>query len=227
MRPVLLFDLDETLYPERDYVLSGFAAVAERLAHEYNLDPIAAYTDMVRRLDAEGRGAIFDGVLMGAGVEPSPERVRGLVETYREHRPAIAFYPGVESMLRRLRQDYALAVVTDGLALMQRRKVEALGVPELVDTVVLCDECGAAKPDPAGFRIAHGRLGGGPALLVGDNPGHDMAAAAALGLPAVRVLSGRFAATATPPQWPAVEISGLDELEPLIARLLPPQGARP
>jgi putative hydrolase of the HAD superfamily len=192
----LIIDLDDTLYDERDYVLSGFDAVAREIARRFpHVAAGALFADMVAELDAHGRGRVFDSALERAGVTAESQLVEALVHTYRGHPPKIALWPGVADTLADLARDYRMAVVTDGLAEMQRRKVEALGVERLVGEVLYCWEHDAPKPDPACYIEALRRLDARPedAVVIGDNPGHDMAAARAIGCRSVRVLTGRFA----------------------------------
>jgi putative hydrolase of the HAD superfamily len=57
----LVFDLDDTLYPERDGVLSGFGAVDEWLQKTKNVTVVSG---LARQTFEEGRrGRIFDEVL--------------------------------------------------------------------------------------------------------------------------------------------------------------------
>jgi putative hydrolase of the HAD superfamily len=195
----LLIDLDDTLYDEASYVRSGMAAVAQemsRLPVDRSADQIAA--DLLHELARNGRGRIFDTVLERLGLAPDPALIAGLVETYRDHNPSIALWPGVREALADLTGDHRLAIVTDGLGRMQRRKVAALGVEPLVEDIIYCWELGWPKPDPRAYVSAMQALGADAAttLVVGDNPGHDMAAARAAGVRSVRVRSGRFAAEA-------------------------------
>jgi putative hydrolase of the HAD superfamily len=196
MKPqALLIDLDDTLYDERSYVRSGFRAVAAEVARRFpHLSADRFFEAMVGELDAHGRGKVFDRAL--ARAELSADLVPELVQLYREHTPQIALWPGVADTLGRLRQDHRLAIVTDGLGLMQRRKVAALGVEPLVDAVLYCWEHDSPKPHPGPYAEALRRLEVGPleAVVIGDNPAHDMAAARALGCRSIRVRSGRFAA---------------------------------
>lgn len=191
----LILDLDGTLYDERDYVLSGFRVVAEEIARLADADAAALFDVMVTELHEHGRGKVFDKALTQAGLDVGRDRVAALVTLYREHRPDIALWPGVADTLAALRGDYRFALVTDGLSLMQRRKVEALGVEALVDAVLYCWEHESPKPDPACYAEALRRLEAKPeeAVVIGDNPGHDMAAAKAVGCRSIRVLTGRFA----------------------------------
>lgn len=192
----LIIDLDDTLYDERDYVLSGFKAVARDIASRFpHVAPDPLFADMVAELDAHGRGKVFDRALQHAGVAPEPRLVADLVEAYRDHRPEIALWPGVADALADLGRDHRMAVVTDGLARMQQRKAAALGIERLVGEVLYCWEHDAPKPDPACYIEALRRLDARPeeTVVIGDNPGHDMAAAHAVGCRSIRVLTGRFA----------------------------------
>ena len=192
----LLIDLDDTLYDERSYVLSGFRAVAAEVARLLaGVDAERLFLGMVAELDAHGRGKVFDRALESAGVAADRTVVDALVEIYRDHRPDIALWPGVAEALDSLARDYRLAVITDGLGRMQRRKVEALGLERRVELVLFCWEHEAPKPDPACYIEALRRLGAQPedAVVIGDNPEHDMAAARAIGARSIRVMTGRFA----------------------------------
>jgi putative hydrolase of the HAD superfamily len=191
----LLIDLDDTLYDERSYVRGGLTAVAQDIAGRTGRSGDAIHAELLDLLATTGREQILDRALPLFGLAPTKLLIAELVEVYRAHAPRLTFYPGVAEMLCRLRQRYRLAVVTDGLARMQRAKVVALGLGALVDTMVFTWELGHPKPAPDGYLSAARTLGTAPArcLIVGDNPDHDMRAAATAGIPAVRVRNGRFA----------------------------------
>ncbi|WCL53061.1 HAD family hydrolase [Gimibacter soli] len=192
--PAILLDLDDTLYEEADYVRSGYRHLGEVFATEAGV-PAAAITGFLTgRFEAQGREGAFDALLLEFPVLALKVTVADLVDAYRKHQPTISFYPGAREMLGRLKGRYPVAIVTDGLPLMQRNKVQALGLEQLVDAIVYCWEEDAPKPDPAAYLKALALLGGSAesALIVGDNPAHDELAAKALGCRFVRVLTGRF-----------------------------------
>lgn len=195
VRAVIL-DLDDTLYDERTYVLSGFRAVAQEIACRFpGRDAESLMADMVAELDTSGRGSVFNRALEQSGLEPDPALIADLVATYRGHRPNIALWPGVTDAIGEIARAHRTAIVTDGLAQMQRRKVEALGVGSMVEVILYCWEHEAPKPDPACYIEAARRLGAGPeeTVVVGDRPDHDMAAARAAGFRSIRVMTGRYA----------------------------------
>src|SRR4051812_17327631 len=96
-RGVVVFDLDDTLYPERDFVYSGFRAVADAISHETGED---VFEQLVEHFEAKCSDP-FGMVL--AQREIPPARKRLLIETYREHRPTLKLAPAVAELLANLR----------------------------------------------------------------------------------------------------------------------------
>ena len=191
----LLIDLDDTLYEERSYVESGFRAVADYLEAERDLPADYSYPSMLAFLELEGRGKVFDRIIERFEVRNADGLVSKCVEVYRDHTPTITVYEGVKVALGELSRDFKLGLVTNGFPLMQRHKLDALGIGAHFSSLVFCDEISAPKPSPAGLEQALRQLGAGPeeAVFVGDNPATDGAAAAALGIPFIRVKTARFA----------------------------------
>ena len=216
MASAILLDLDDTLYEEASYMRSGFAAVAARIAGMAGYAPASVLEVLLDTEQRDGRGRVFDTALAAFGLAAEPALVQGLVSLYRSHRPRIALYPGARELLARLRARGRIAIVTDGLPAMQRRKIEALDLGRAVDAIVYSWELKAPKPDPAGFLAALAELGAAPAdaVVVGDNPYHDMAAARAIGACAIRVRCGRFAEMPAPAgAEPDLEIAEIGALE--------------
>lgn len=194
---LLFIDMDDTLYDEGSYVLSGFRAVAEAVAARFpGAEADALYGDMIAELTAKGRGRVFDAALAGAGIAADPALIADLVEAYRAHKPTLSLWPGVSDALADLRRDHHLAVVTDGQGTMQRNKAEALGLAERVDELVYCWEHQAPKPEPGCYHRVLEAQGvcADQAVVIGDRPDHDMAAAKAVGCRSIRVRTGRYAA---------------------------------
>ena len=236
----IIFDLDDTLYPERAYVLSGFAAVAHWAEAALGIPAAPGYAAL-ERLFAQGvRGDTFntwlaahgiptgDGENKVEGATPSSNVVAKLVEVYREHTPHLAPFPEVPPLLGRLSQNYRLGLVSDGYLAVQQRKWAALGLEQFFGAVVFSDELGRAhwKPSPRPFEVVTQRLGVPPetAVYVADNPKKDFLGARRAGLGAVwlRRPDGEYTALEppTPDHAPSVTIAELGALEPWLARSL-------
>ena len=89
--------------------------------------------------------------------------------------------PGVVPVLERLRGTRLRLGVVANWDCALPGHLERLGMDRFFDTVVTSARAGAAKPDPAIFRLALAELGVGPgrALHVGDDPVDELGARAA------------------------------------------------
>jgi putative hydrolase of the HAD superfamily len=192
----VLFDLDDTLYPERQFVDGGFMAVARFLAQR----SARSERELAERLWAlharDGRGRLFDTLLAELGIDDDPELVLACVLVYRTHRTALEPFPGVEATLEDLRSvGVRTGVLSDGQSAVQRRKLAGLGaVADRLDVVVMTDELGPgyAKPSPVPFRVACRILEVPPSqtTYVGNDPRKDFRGARDAGLHTIRI--GRF-----------------------------------
>jgi len=181
----VVFDLDDTLYPERQFVRGGLRAAARHVLPEWP----AAEEVFQEALAVGGHAWIFDRGLERLGLARTEERIRALVEAYRAHRPRLALFRGVRELLRDLRgRGVRLALLTQGLPEVQWRKIEALGLRPLFDHLEVAGP-EEAKPHPAPFRRVGQCLGleGRRVAMVGDCPARDFPAAEVLGWRTVRL----------------------------------------
>lgn len=98
-------------------------------------------------------------------------------------------YPEVAGWLTVLRTAGLKLAVVSNWDVSLAEVLERVGLAPLLDCVVTSAEAGAAKPDPAVFRLALERLGLQPeeAIHLGDTPDLDLVGAAAAGVEAVLV----------------------------------------
>jgi putative hydrolase of the HAD superfamily len=183
------FDIDDTLYLERDYVRSGFRAVGERCREELGIEGF--FDRAVEAFEAGVRRTIFDHVLATYGVEDRPELIRSLVEAYRSHDPEIRLAPDSLDCLERLHGHVELAAVSDGPATSQHAKTTALGLRTWLDPILITEDLGPEywKPNARAFQLVQAETGcmGRQCVYVADNPEKDFAGPKALGWRTVRV----------------------------------------
>jgi putative hydrolase of the HAD superfamily len=187
----VIFDLDDTLYPERAYAFSGFAAVATAFADRLG-DARTTAAQMRRLFDTEHRGRVFNALLAERGLPEDEGLIRDMIEAYRTHAPGIALYRDADAALTRLRGGHKLGLLTDGPPGTQRAKIDALHLPPRVDEVIVTSELGTGQAKPAllPFTMMSQRLGVEPArcTYVADNPAKDFVAPNALGWSSVQVV---------------------------------------
>lgn len=184
-----IFDLDDTLYPEREYVRSGYRAVGELAEKRLGLSQAIVRAQLQALFDGGFRSDAFQWWLSEQGLPESllPE----MVKVYREHIPRIGFYPDSEGTLEELKKEFRLGLLTEGRRSAQEAKISALGLDRWMETVVILGEEERAewKPSRKPFDRILGMLSvaGSDAAYVGDNPLKDFRGARETGLRTVRI----------------------------------------
>lgn len=222
----IVFDLDDTLYPEEDYVLSGFQAVAAWAELKLGIPSTEGFKELQALYEAGIRGNTFDHWLTARGLGKQG-LVTQLVLVYREHEPTLEPFPEVPALLASLRRICRLGLVSDGRLAVQQRKLAALQLAPFFDAIVFSDEWGseAWKPNTKPFEEVLSRLEAAADLsvYVADNPAKDFLAARRAGLHSIRFRhrNGIYRALEpkTPEYAPHYEISDLNQLEQTLSDL--------
>lgn len=216
----VVFDLDDTLFPESDYVLSGFRAVAEWAEVNIGIPSGDGFRELKDLFDRKVRGDTFDKWLGLRGIRHK-KRVEELVMVYRGHVPVLKLFPEVPPLLEFLARHCRLGIVSDGPLAVQERKFGALGIAEYFQAVVFSDALGREswKPSEAPFRLVLSKLGADSrrSVYVGDNPLKDFFGARKLGMFTVQLKrpGGEYAdrKPPSPEHAPDRVIASLDELK--------------
>lgn len=186
----VVFDIDDTLYLERNYVRSGFRVVDRWV--QVNLSRKGFFTIAWQLFEKGHRGRIFDEALAMISQAPDAAIVSAMVSEYRRHEPRIALSADAQECLDRFQvRRLRMACVSDGPLASQEAKARALGLDRWLDPIVLTARYGEGygKPDPRGFVEICERLGceGASCVYVADNPAKDFKAPRQLGWRTVRV----------------------------------------
>ncbi|MEU5862887.1 MULTISPECIES: HAD family hydrolase [unclassified Nonomuraea] len=180
MRPLALFDLDNTLIDR----LAAFRLWAAEFAAGRGLGPDAV--NRLVRLDADGSVPMD---LFFARVRERFALAEPVEELWRDYRARLPFLvecrAEVLAGLDRLRAaGWAVGIVTNGMADNQTGKIRRTGLAERVDGWAISGAEGVRKPDARLFEIAAGRCGAVPAggWMVGDDPDKDVAGGRGAGM---------------------------------------------
>ena len=187
---VIAFDLDDTLYPEREYALSGFRAVAEWAEAALELPRTQVYAELKALFESGVRRNSFNRWLEGRGLPPGIW-LEVMVNHYRQHVPELAPFPGTVELLENLHGSYRMAILTQGYAAGQRGKIKALAVERYFDTILILGETEREqwKPSRRAFErlLAQLNVRSDQVAYIGDNPEKDFYGARQLGIRTVRV----------------------------------------
>ena len=171
---LIIFDIDDTLYNEIDYVKSGYKVVSKYIEEKYN--KINIYNQLLRIFNVSSKN-VFNRLLDELNVDYSNDDVLFLVELYRNHKPDIKLSNDTIDTLTELRKKYKLAVVSDGNYNTQKLKSEALELEKYFDEIILTDEYGKDywKPSIKAFELLATNFDVKleEMLYIGDNPNKD------------------------------------------------------
>lgn len=173
----LIFDLDDTLYPEIEFLQSGYQRIAGMLLPYIGTD---IYADMWTGY-RNGEN-VFQWVVQEFGSQVPLLSVVSLLTIYREHFPAIRLRKGVSALLEHLAYLHVPAgIITDGRSCTQRNKLQALHLEHYFKEVIISEEFGSEKPDERNFRFFMDKYPAHEFVFIGDNTSKDFITPARLG----------------------------------------------
>jgi putative hydrolase of the HAD superfamily len=219
---ILIFDLDDTLYEERLFVESGFRAVADFGRDHFGLNCIESFDFMIRTLEQEGRGAIFDKWLITNG-RYKKKRVYDCIRVYRCHSPNIHINEHAQRILP-LISHKSLYLVTDGHKLVQDIKIKSLGIDHFFKRIFITHRYGIKYEKPSLYCFEcirrRERCSWEEMMYIGDNPAKDFVNLNKVGVHTVRVHTGHYKKKTAKPGYDAVHsIADLGELPNLLKEL--------
>ena len=186
----VVFDLDDTLYAEREFAYSGFRAVGRWAHASWGLEGLAE--DMTRLLDDGHLGALFKMSFEKHRPEHSPEEFALMREIYRTHEPEISLFDDAHWALEHFAQQGPIGLITDGTTEMQAAKVKALAIADSFEEIIYTHEGGGRdfhKPHPWSYERMETAIGqpGDRFVYVGDNASKDFLTPNARGWLSVQV----------------------------------------
>ena len=183
----VVFDLDDTLYSEKEYVRSGYRKIADAFPVIENAEK------KLWNLFTAGKPAIDE--LLKQENMLNDETKQECIRIYRYQIPDIHFYAGVLEMIREFRHaGLKLGIITDGRPEGQRAKIDVLGLENLVDYIIVTDELGGVeyrKPNSRAFIKMKEQLNVeySEMCYVGDNIKKDFTAPKELGMRCIHFLN--------------------------------------
>jgi FMN phosphatase YigB (HAD superfamily) len=196
----VVFDLDDTLFD----CLGQCVGPAHREAAKAMVEAGARATvDEVleTRLALAGLGMDLDDAVAATFRSANPVRVAeaGRRAFYERDPGALRPFDFVPDVLRRVRAAARTVLLSTGHPGTQRKKIEALGLGEAFDEVILDDVFARpSKEELLSAFLARTGLRPGDVVVVGDRVESEIAAAVRLGMGALRIRGGEFGDRATP-----------------------------
>lgn len=144
---VVIFDLDDTLYKEIDFLKSAFKEIVEYAlegADALHLSSSDLFDGMLQAYFSNKDA--FDYLITTVGVYIDKPT---LLSIYRNHVPRISLSKDAFELLAEIKnQGFEIGIITDGRSIQQRNKIKALGLDKIVSekNIVISEEFGSEKP---------------------------------------------------------------------------------
>ena len=190
---IIIFDLDDTLFDESTFVEGGFKAVSSFMKTNSSWNYQTTLDELNKILLEDGRGKIFDKLLYQKSIK-SKNKVKKLINIYRYHKPNITLHDGLLDFL--LENKKPLYLVTDGHKIVQRNKINALGISHFFKKFFITHQYGIKYRKPSIYcfekikKIENCKWS--DMVYVGDNPNKDFVNLKKMGVRTIRILTGEF-----------------------------------
>jgi len=159
---IVVFDLDDTLYAERDFEKSGIQFVYDNLSIKHiSLDTIL-----------NNRNNWIELIIDGVNNLITKQTV---LDIYRYHFPTIQLYNDSKVFLEKLlSKGNEISLITDGRSITQRNKLRALGIESFFKTIIISEEVKSEKPSEYNFRmVMKNSIHAENFIYIADNPSKD------------------------------------------------------
>lgn len=140
----VIFDLDDTLFYEIDYLRS-------------------AYLEIAGFINSKNQKSLYDQMLNwyneGLNVFSIVQKkypdftVKILLDMYRNHFPTIKLNYGANELIQFcIRNNYKIGLISDGRSKTQRNKLKSLGIENIFSKIIISEEFGSSKPALENFQ---------------------------------------------------------------------------
>jgi putative hydrolase of the HAD superfamily len=164
-----IFDLDDTLFQEIDFLKSAYRTIAKELSPNIGSD---IYEEMWTRY--RNKQDVFGWIISQFSSLLPNYTAQDLLKRYREHLPEIRLNREAESFIIRLREkNIPLGLITDGRSITQRNKLKALGIEDYFADIIISEEFGSEKPDKRNFLYFEDKYPKKQFWFIGDNTSKD------------------------------------------------------
>lgn len=183
----IIFDLDNTLL-DRTQTFYRFAAeFVDHYFPEQSSEEKRSLIDITIEADNDGykeKQQMFEELLDLLPWDRKPEIAELIVYYTQGYVNSAVLMEDALAVLQHYHGSFKLGLITNGKTMIQYGKIDKLNIRSYFDVIVVSEEAGAWKPDPAIFEQAIHMLSVKPeeAVYIGDHPRNDMGGASHVGM---------------------------------------------
>ena len=175
--PFIIFDLDDTLFPEIEFVKSAFKEISIYVLGKTGFDVYESMLKVYLRKEN-----VFEWLIDRYKDQMPDCDLKFLLTLYRNHRPAIKLAKETSVFLKKLRiKKIKMGLITDGRSISQRNKLKALEIEFYFSDIIISEEFGSEKPNVNNYLFFEKNHPGHTFYFIGDNTSKDFIIPAKLG----------------------------------------------
>jgi putative hydrolase of the HAD superfamily len=192
MKNAVIFDLDNTLYDQEEFIISAAKEISNFLKKKYG---VASYKLLMEIFNSKTPmyPHTFDDLVKKLGLKVNIDK---LVKIFHSHKGRMKMYKNTKPVLKKLRKYFTLYLVTDGNVAMQRNKVKILGLEDFFDKIIYARKYGESyeKPSNKLYRnlVKNENIDIKKSFFVADNPHIDFIKIKELGIKTIRIRRGIY-----------------------------------
>lgn len=167
----IVFDLDDTLYKEINFVKSAYFFINQYIKSKFNID-----------LSKKIKKCLNDDINFYEYINENLNKnqifsIEKYLELYRYHFPEIKLSKDSIIFLDKLSaNNLDFSILTDGRSISQRNKIKALGLDNLAKNIIISEETGFEKPHLNNFKILERIYPRKKLIYIADNTSKDFLA---------------------------------------------------
>ena len=167
----IVFDLDDTLYKEIDFVRSAYIFINNYLKIRIGLN-------LSKEIDiCISKNINFFDYINSKIISQQKLSIEKYLELYRFHFPDLSLPDDTKRFLNELtKRKIEFSIITDGRSISQRNKIRSLGIYKKVQNIIISEETGFEKPDLYNFKLIENLNKNKKFMYIGDNTSKDFVA---------------------------------------------------
>lgn len=166
---VVVFDLDDTLYKEIDFLKSAYLEIANLIESKYH--KIHVYEFMIKCYSEKKN--VFSELNNHYSLDIP---LKEYISIYRSHLPNLKLKEDIRETLQLLKNhSIILGILTDGRSFSQKNKIKALNLNDFFkeDNILISEEFGSEKPSLENYKFFQNKYPEASYYYVGDNTNKD------------------------------------------------------
>ena len=167
----IVFDLDDTLYKEIDFVKSAYIYVCKYIRSRFGIDFFSQIQECI------DDGINFYDYIISKLHHKHNFSIEKYLELYRFHYPKLSLSADTSEFLNNISdRKIGFSIITDGRSISQNNKIKALGLSHLAQNIIISEETGFEKPHVNNFKILEKVYPDKKFLYIADNTSKDFLA---------------------------------------------------